>query len=348
MSEIRVFIADDSAVMRKLLSDVLSSDPRVEVVGTARDGAGLAAKVNAAAPQVVVFDMEMQDGAAALEELVRLRPAMPITVVALCDLPKKDEAAALKAMHPGVFDFMYRSKSDGLASAFGREFAAELTAKVAGGSPAPQAVPQVPQPAAPQAARTQRREIVAIAASTGGPAALKELLSKLPARFPVPIVITQHMSKDFTGAFAKRLDAASALKVIEGEEGTPLRAGVAVVAPGGSHMVVRRTLPGVFRCGLSDAPPVLSVKPAANIMFHSVAEEFGGRAVGVVLTGMGRDGAEGAVALHDKGAYIIAESQETCVVYGMSKATVEAGAADALLPLWSIPDALLRVLGVRS
>jgi two-component system chemotaxis response regulator CheB len=129
---------------------------------------------------------------------------------------------------------------------------------------------------------------------------------------------------------------------MEGEEGMDLKAGSAVLAPGGSHLIVKRRPNGIPYCGLSDAPPVLSVKPSANIMFLSVADEFGGKVVGIVLTGMGRDGTEGAVALRAKGAYIIAESQETCVVYGMPKAAVEAGVVDELLPLPEIPDALLR------
>ena len=157
--------------------------------------------------------------------------------------------------------------------------------------------------------------------------ALQQLLGKLPGDFPVPIIITQHMPKDFTASFARRLDALSELTIAEGEEGMELKPGHAVIAPGGMHLTVRRKGGGVPYCALSDAPPVLSVKPSANIMFLSVTDEFGGGAVGVILTGMGRDGAEGAVALRAKGAYIIAESQETCVVYGMPRAAVEAGVA---------------------
>jgi two-component system chemotaxis response regulator CheB len=172
--------------------------------------------------------------------------------------------------------------------------------------------------------------------------ALQQLLAALPRNFPLPIVITQHMPKDFTASFAKRLDSLSALSVAEAAEGMQLRPGLAVVAPGGSHLIVKRRIPGGLFCGLSDAPPVLSVKPSANIMFLSVADEFGGNVIGVILTGMGRDGADGAAVLHSKGAYIIAESQETCVVYGMSKAAVETGVVDEILSLPDIADALLR------
>lgn len=189
--------------------------------------------------------------------------------------------------------------------------------------------------------------MVAIATSTGGPRALQQVFSRLPGDFPVPIVIVQHMPKDFTLSFAKRLDSLSELDVVEGAEGMELRPGLAVVAPGGYHMIVRRKTQGRFSCAISDAPPVLSVKPSANVLFNSVANEVGGGTVGVILTGMGRDGAEGASALKNKGARIIAESQETCVVYGMPKAAVEIGVVDELLPLYSIPEAIIRSVRER-
>lgn len=173
--------------------------------------------------------------------------------------------------------------------------------------------------------------------------ALSELIPKLPGNFPVPIVVTQHMPPGFTASFAKRLDGTSALKVAEGADGLALKPGLVVIAPGGSHLVFRRRS-GAVVCELMDAPPVLSVKPAANIMFMSVADEFGGNAVCVVLTGMGRDGTDGATILHRKGAWVIAESQKTCVVYGMPKAAAEAGIVDEVLPLNEIPDALIRAV----
>ena len=173
--------------------------------------------------------------------------------------------------------------------------------------------------------------------------ALSELLPKLPKNFPVPIVITQHMPKEFTGSFSKRLNEASQIEVVEGFEGLTLKPGRAVIAPGGSHLIVKRRA-GTAVCGLSDAPPVLSVKPAANIMFLSVADEYGGNVLCVILTGMGRDGTDGATALKRRGAYVIAESQKTCVVYGMPKAAADAGIVDEILPLDEIPDAMVRIV----
>ncbi|NLB83711.1 MAG: chemotaxis-specific protein-glutamate methyltransferase CheB, partial [Synergistaceae bacterium] len=194
----------------------------------------------------------------------------------------------------------------------------------------------------PPARRPSRPEIIAMAASTGGPRALQSVLSEIPGNFPLPIVIVQHMPADFTLSFARRLDSLCALDVEEGTEGMVLRPGLAVVAPGGYHMIVQRKTSSIFSCSLSDAPPVLSVKPSANVLFRSVAEVTDGKAVGIILTGMGRDGAEGAAAMRAKGSHIIAESQETCVVYGMPKAAVELGVVDELLPLDSIPEAVLR------
>jgi two-component system chemotaxis response regulator CheB len=338
--------------MRKLLGDILSADPRINVVGTAKDGTDGLAKVKTLSPDVVTLDVEMpnKDGLTVLGELMKTHP---LPVIMVSSLTQEGAQTTLKALSLGCVDFV--SKPSGSISMDIKEVAAELISKVImakGARVRPslalskkdtentKILPFFSRGASPF--KGGRRELIVIAASTGGPVALQQLLSKLPGDFPVPIVITQHMPKDFTSSFAKRLDSLSALSVIEGEEGMDLKAGCAVLAPGGSHLIVKRRLNGIPYCGLSDAPPVLSVKPSANIMFLSAADEFGGKVVGIVLTGMGRDGAEGAVALHAKGAYIIAESQETCVVYGMPKAAVEAGIVDELLPLNEIPDALLK------
>ncbi len=349
---IRVLIVDDSALMRKMLGDILSSAPRIEVVGTARDGQDALEKIAALSPDVVTLDVEMprKDGLATLEEIMRTCP-MPVVMVS--SLTQEGAEVTLKALSLGCVDFV--GKPSGAVSTNIQLIGAELISKVVMAStarvrpprrddPAPRP-PQAPLPRPAASLATKgRREIVAVAASTGGPVALQRLLSALPGNFPIPIVVTQHMPKGFTASFAKRLDASSALTVVEGCDDLALRPGLVVIAPGGQHLMVRRRGAGVF-CELSDAPPVLSVKPSANIMFLSVMDEFGGNVLGVVLTGMGRDGADGASALHAKGAHIIAESQETCVVYGMPKAAVEAGAVDELLPLPDIPEALIRNLG---
>lgn len=353
MKKIRVLIVDDSALMRKMLGDILSSDPRIEVVGTARDGQDGLEKIAALSPDVVTMDVEMprKDGLTALEEIMRVRP-MPVVMVS--SLTQRGAEVTMKALSLGCVDFV--GKPSGATSLNIRVVGAELISKVVTASmarvrplrgeraaePRPEPVP-VRRPSASPGPRG-RCEIVAVAASTGGPVALHQLLSGLPAGFPLPIVVTQHMPKGFTELFAKRLDAACGLTVVEGADRLELRPGLVAIAPGGSHLLVRRRGGGMF-CELSDAPPVLSVKPSANIMFSSVLDEFGGNVLGVILTGMGRDGADGALALHERGAHIIAESRETCVVYGMPRAAVELGAVDELLPLPEIPGALVRNVG---
>ena len=278
----------------------------------------------------------------------------PRPVIMLSTMTQEGADTTLRALALGCVDFI--GKPSGSISLnikdIGREIiekvVAASTARVRGkGGAFPMSAKTLPQSTefrrmAPPT-NTGRRDIVAIASSTGGPMALSELLPRLPKNFPVPIVITQHMPKEFTGSFAKRLNEESQIEVVEGFDGLSLKPGRAVIAPGGSHLIVKRRS-GSAVCGLSDAPPVLSVKPAANIMFLSVADEYGGNVLCVILTGMGRDGTDGAKALKRRGAYVIAESQKTCVVYGMPKAAVDAGIVDEILPLNEIPDAMVRIV----
>jgi len=343
---INVLIVDDSALMRKILSDILSSEPRIRVIGIARDGVECLTKMKQLSPDVIALDVEMpnKDGLAVLEEIMKTNP---VPVVMVSSLTQENAQVTLKALALGCVDFV--AKPSGSISMNMKDVGAELISKVVAAKGARvrpigalPVRPEVRKPEPQAIYKKGKRDIIAIAASTGGPMALQHLLTNLPENLPVPIVITQHMPKDFTAPFAKRLDSICKLTVMEAEEGMDLKAGHAYIAPGGSHLLVKRRSDGTPYCGLSDAPPVLSVKPSANIMFLSVIDEFGGNVVAVILTGMGRDGADGAAGLRAKGAYIIAESQETCVVYGMPKAAVEAGAVDELLPLPDIPDALLR------
>lgn len=352
-SRIKVLVVDDSSFMRKVLSDILGGDPRIEVVGTARDGEDALRKIAALSPDVITLDVEMprRDGLSTLEELMKTNP---IPVIMVSSLTQEGAQITLRALSAGAVDFV--AKPSGHISLNMKDVSAELITKVVAAStamvrgrrkrisptPLRPALPATPPPARTLASRIERPEILAIATSTGGPRALQEVLTSLPGDFPVPIVIVQHMPKDFTLSFAKRLDSMAELDVAEGEEGMELRPGLAVVAPGGYHMIVKRKEFGKLACGLSDAPPLLSVKPSANITFLSIADELGGRAVGVILTGMGKDGADGAAALRSKGAWIIAESPETCVVYGMPKAAVDLGVVDEILPLQSIAGAMIK------
>ena len=349
--KIRVLVVDDSALMRQFISDIIRSDPRLEVAGTARDGRDALAQIQALKPDVVTMDVEMPNmsGLEALQEIMKTNP---LPVIMVSSMTQEGAETTLKALALGCVDFI--GKPSGSISlnikTVGQEIIdkviAASTARVrtVGGILGSQA--RIAPPAVrmnPPMNLAGRRDIVAIASSTGGPMALTELIPKLPKKFPVPIVITQHMPKEFTPSFAKRLNDSSEVEVVEGFDGLTLKPGRVVIAPGGKHLVIKRRA-GSAICSLSDAPPVLSVKPAANIMFLSVADEYGGNVLCVILTGMGRDGTDGAVALKRKGAYVIAESQKTCVVYGMPKAAVDAGVVDEVLPLNEIPDAMVRLV----
>ena len=351
---IRVLVVDDSALMRQFIGDILNSDPRIEVAGTARDGKDALAQIKSLQPDIVTMDVEMpvMDGLRALEEIMRTNP---IPVIMVSSMTQEGAEITMKALAAGCVDFI--GKPSGTISLNIREIGQELIDKVIAASTAKirprsgiwgvsqkHTLPQSTEfrRMAPPAS-TGRRDIVAIASSTGGPMALSDLLPKLPKKFPVPIVITQHMPKEFTSSFAKRLNDSSQIEVVEGFDGLTLKPGRAIIAPGGYHMLVKRR-GGAAICNLSDTPPVLSVKPAANVMFQSVANEYGGNVLCVILTGMGRDGTDGAITLHNKGAYVIAESQKTCVVYGMPKAAADAGVVDEVLPLNEIPDAMVRLI----
>lgn len=340
-----MLVVDDSALMRQFISNILEG-AGISVVGTARDGKEAVTQTLKLKPDVVTMDVEMpvMGGLEALAEIMKI---CPVPVVMLSAMTQEGAEVTLKALSAGAVDFI--AKPSGSISLNIKDIGREIVDKVRAAASAKVRAKRsslVVPPAAPVRALSNkplRVDIVAIASSTGGPVALSELLPALPKNFPVPIVITQHMPKEFTSSFSKRLNDSCKIEVVEGFEGLSLKPGRAVIAPGGSHLVLKRRAGGAV-CSLSDAPPVLSVKPAANIMFLSVADEFGGNVLCVILTGMGRDGADGGKALKQRGAYVIAESQKTCVVYGMPKAAVEAGIVDEVLPLDEIPDAMVRIV----
>jgi two-component system chemotaxis response regulator CheB len=344
----RVLVVDDSALMRKMISDILNSDSRISVVGTANDGVECIEKTRALKPDVITLDVEMprKNGIQALEEIMK---TCPTPVIMLSSLTQEGAQITLKAFTLGCVDCV--GKPSGHISLNIDEIGKEIIEKVLVARTANikrsigvSSELNNTQPIAKADFRSRKREILVIGASTGGPMALQEVLSRIPADFPIPIAIVQHMPLNFTASFAKRLDSVSRLNVVEGYEGLELCSGMAVIAPSGKHMLVKKKNDGIF-CNLSDAPSVLSVKPAANILFLSAADIFGGAVVGVILTGMGRDGADGAIALNKKGAHIIAESQETCIIYGMPRAVIEAGVVDQILPLPNIAGAMIKSVG---
>ena len=357
---IRVLVVDDSAFMRKVIGDILAEDPRFEVVARVRDGEEALQRCGELRPDVVTMDVEMprKNGLEALREIMRLYPT---PVVMVSSLTREGADTTFQALASGAVDFV--TKPSGTISLDMKKVEDELRQKVwvastvdlrhvsPRGKVPPREVPREEKPVSrpPLASmpptvserRPHRAELALIASSTGGPRALQEVIPALPGNFPVPLLVVQHMPQGFTTSFAQRLNEMSALEVVEGADGLKPRKGMAVIAPGGYHMVVEKW-GGELVCRLSDAPPLRSVKPAADMLFLGVADVVGGSAVAAILTGMGRDGTDGAKAIRDKGGIILAESPETCVVYGMPRAAVEAGIVEEVLPLASIPAALHR------
>ncbi|HPJ25543.1 MAG TPA: chemotaxis response regulator protein-glutamate methylesterase [Synergistaceae bacterium] len=352
----KVLVVDDSAFMRKVIGDMVNRCPRLSLAGTARDGEDALKKVIEYAPHVITLDVEMpkKDGLAVLEELMRQRPT---PVVMVSSQTSKGAEITVRALSMGAADFVL--KPSGSISLDMDKVEEELVSKVIAaaqidmshlsridqrkmGHPKVVEKPsreKLPLPREPFRGGLKKPEVVAIASSTGGPRALQGVLPLLPRDFPVPIVVVQHMPQGFTASLARRMNDLSAISVIEAEEGMTLRKGVAVIAQGGSHLLLQERN-GLVQCSLSDSPPVNSVRPAADLLFESVARIFGGAAIGVILTGMGKDGTEGARLLYEKGATVIGESPETCVIYGMPKIAWESGYVHKQIPLDDMADTL--------
>ena len=352
-AKIKVLIVDDSAFMRKIIGDILSADPAIEVVGRVRNGKEAVAQFQQLAPDVVTLDMEMpgMNGIEVLREMMKHRPT---AVVMVSSLTKGGANITMQALDAGALDFV--TKPSGTISLDMEKVGDELRQKVIAASRASvrnasmqpggrrQFSPPLGAAAAPPPKRefSKRLEMVVIAASTGGPMALQELLPALPESFPLPILIVQHMPPGFTSSFAARLNERCSLSAMEAVDGMAVKKGRILVAPGGYHLTVEKKL-GEYFCKLLETPPVRSVRPAADVLFTSVAEAVDGTVIAVILTGMGKDGLDGTAKLRAKGAYVIAESKETSVIYGMPGAIADAHLADEVLPLYSIASALERV-----
>jgi two-component system, chemotaxis family, protein-glutamate methylesterase/glutaminase len=343
MSEkIRVLVVDDSALMRKLIPQVLQRDPSIEVVGTAMDGEVGLRKLDELKPHVVTLDLDMprMDGLEMLRQITR-KHRVPVILVSA--QTERGASVTLKALALGAFDFV--TKPPEAASGRLDQIAAELAMKikVAAGSGAPKMIITVP----PTKQKDQRRtsmpnwpsRIVAIGISTGGPNALQYLFSQLPPDFPGCILVVQHMPEGFTEMFARRLDECSAIEVKEAQSGDLLLAGRALVCPGNRHLKVRRMEHGNVAI-LVDQPRVNGHRPSANVLFHSVAQEFGSGAIGVLMTGMGDDGAEGLGAIQAAGGLTIAQSPDTCIVDSMPRSAIERGFAGRVVSLSSLSSFL--------
>jgi two-component system chemotaxis response regulator CheB len=349
MSErIRVLVVDDSALMRKLIPAILARESSIEVVGTAMDGAFALKKIEELKPDVVTLDLEMprMDGMETLRLIMR---RAPLPVILFSTHSKEGGYATFKALAMGAVDFLAKPKD---ASSHLDEIADQLIAKIkvakrAVGRKLPPAV--IEETAAPKKATRAAlppRRVIAIGISTGGPNALQFVLSQIPADFQSAIVIVQHMPEGFTEMFAKRLDECCALEVHEARSGDLLLAGRVLICPGNRHMMVRR-MPRGDMVILSDGPPVNGHRPSADVLFHSVAQEFGPTTVGILMTGMGDDGAEGLGAIKAAGGMTIAQSEDTCVVSGMPRAAILKGYANKIVPLDGLSAYLIRNYGAE-
>lgn len=351
MRKIRVLVVDDSTVIRRLLTDSLASDTSLEVVGTAANGKIALAKIPQVNPDVITLDMEMpeMDGISTLVEIRKLYPKLP--VIMFSTLTQRGAEATLDALAKGANDYVTKPANVGSVTAAMQNVRNELVPKIKAFCPwlakpttiVPKRPAVRPDLVGPKRMVTpsNRIDVVAIGSSTGGPNALQVVLSRIPADFPVPIVIVQHMPPIFTKHLATRLDQLSPLRVFEAQRGDSIAAGGAWIAPGDFHMLLRREGTDI-RVDLNQGTPENSCRPAVDVLFRSTVEIFGGNILSVVLTGMGQDGARGCEAIRDAGGRVIAQDEATSVVWGMPGAVCQAGLADQVLPLEKIADEIVR------
>jgi two-component system chemotaxis response regulator CheB len=341
----KVLIVDDSALMRQLLTQIINSDPELEVVGTAGDPFAARDKIKALSPDVLTLDIEMprMDGLTFLEKLMR---GHPMPVVMISSLTDNGADTTLRALSLGAVDYISKPRLD--VSNGTVEQAEEIVAKVKAAAKARIRLQDAPAPASvASTGRTYQfsatHKVVAIGASTGGTEALKDLLSPLPADFP-GIVIVQHMPEAFTRQFAKRLDSLCKIRVKEAQDGDRILPGHALLAPGGHHMtVVRRGME--YAVHVYRGERVNRHLPSVDVLFSSCAQSMGKNALGVLLTGMGADGARGLLEMRQASAFTIAQDESTSVVFGMPKEAILLDAVDQVLPLGRIAGSLLQRLG---
>lgn len=346
MNRIKVLVIDDSALMRKLLTEFLERDPQLEVIGSAPDPFVARDKIKQLAPDVLTLDVEMprMDGLTFLENLMRLRP-MPVVMVS--SLTERGAETTLQALELGAVDFVTKPKID-LESGI-RQYADELIAKIKSASRARVrgintlgnggAAAIAPRPSAPRKMLRTTERLIAIGASTGGTEAIKEVLMSMPADAPA-IVIAQHIPAAFSGPFAQRMDRTCAMRVCEATDGQQIVPGHVYIAPGDWHLRVVRD-GARYVCRLDQSAPVNRHRPSCDVLLKSVAENAGVNAVGTILTGMGDDGARGLLAMREAGCRTVIQDEASSVVWGMPGAAHKLGAAEQVLPLPRIADALL-------
>jgi len=371
MAKLKALVVDDSALYRKILSDLVSELPDVELLGTAPNGRIAMEKIERSAPDFITLDFEMpeMDG---LEVLRKLKAASsPVKAIMVSAHTKAGASVTMQALEMGAYDFITKPDTSSLV-----ESKAELSSQLKGLVGALQArsrfrldlssspKPAAPRPAAPppqpspfpqqgfasgiaqrmRAVASSRPDIVAIGISTGGPNALSQVIPKLPANLRVPVVLVQHMPPMFTAALAESLGRKSAIAVYEASEGMEIKPGGVYIAPGGKHMRLEKSPAGVLFSKITEDPPENNCRPAADYLFRSVAKLFGSSALGVIMTGMGADGVKGLAVMKGLGAKVLAQDEASCVVYGMPMEAVKAGVVDIVAPLDRIADEIVSAV----
>jgi two-component system chemotaxis response regulator CheB len=358
MKKIRVLVVDDSVVVRRLVSELISTDPSLEVVGVAANGRIALEKIPQVNPNIVTLDIDMpdMDGLEALASIRRQYPRLPVII--LSTFSERGAAVTLEALVLGASDYVTKPAHAGSAAIAMAQIRNDLLPKVKAlcGRESHEARTGVMF----NSARWERRmpaaavqphkrvEIVAIGVSTGGPNALSEIVSVFPTDFPVPVVIVQHMPPVFTRILAERLSARASIHVREGVEGGELSPGSAWIAPGNHHMEIARKGGDAFRLKLNQDPPENSCRPAVDVLFRSVALNYGNGALAVILTGMGQDGLRGCEAVAQAGGQILAQDQSSSVVWGMPGFVVKAGLANRVVSLSQLGEEILRRVEVGT
>lgn len=383
INKITVMVADDSALMRRMISDMISMESDMEIIDIARDGEDLLNKLKNKVPDVITLDVEMPklNGIQALKKIIEAK--IPSKVIMLSSLTKDGAAITFECLQNGAVDFV--QKPGGSISLDINKVREELINKIriakgirstlGGGSslkgantpntsnrstfvknekPTFNVAEVKTEREASHLGSVQRKnslaksyrgkiDVVVIGASTGGPKALYEVITKLPENLGVPVFVVQHMPVGFTKAFAERLDKFSKLKVVEATHGQKIENNVVYVAPGGSHMEIS----GDKTIRLTQEPPIWGVRPAVDKLFVSAAKVYNGKLLGVVLTGMGKDGSNGVIEIKAQGGYNISEDESTCTIYGMPKAAYETRMVDEVVPLYNISDRIVNVITER-
>ena len=339
--QIKVLVVDDSSLVRKIVTDILGQDPDIRVVGTANNGKSAIMMSQELNPDVITMDIEMPvlDGLAALKHIMATNPK---PVIMMSVLTQHGADATFKALELGAVDFIPKPSS--LLSVTVDEIGDQLIKKiksVAAGRLIKKVSPEPVSKVGKIESKTVSDKIVAIGTSTGGPSALIGIFKAIPEHFPSPVFVVQHMPEGFTAAFAKRLDDSSTLKVKEAEDGDDVLPGHGYVAPGHSHLAIMKN-DRTFKIRVFKGGKVSGHMPSIDVLFNSMAENVGSNSIGVIMTGMGRDGAEGLKKIRQIGGYTIAQNEETSVVFGMNRVAVEIGAVNEIVPLGEITSRIVQ------